>query len=143
MGAVRPVVIVAAISIMLFTINFFGSMRWLLSLENDQYYAKIEQVKATVREKDMVLLQDAWQLKDFLNYFTKNQVYEAPATDSLKPAVNKAITDCLINGGKLYIYTEATHYQPQGTIYIDSLLNVYGARKKVFPDPTATIIVVE
>ncbi len=139
----RPVVIVAAISIMLFTINFFGSMRWLLSLENDQYYAKIEQVKATVREKDMVLLQDAWQLKDFLNYFTKNQVYEAPATDSLKPAVNKAITDCLINGGKLYIYTEATHYQPQGTIYIDSLLNVYGARKKVFPDPTATIIVVE
>lgn len=142
-GPLKPLVVVAFISLMLFTINFFGSIRWMLNLENDQYYAKIKQVKEVVRDKDMVLLQDAWQLKDFLNYFAKAQVYEAPAVDSLKPVVNKAITDCLSQGGKLYIYTEATHYQPQGTVYIDSLLRVYEPRKQVFPDPSANIIVVE
>lgn len=142
-GPIKPVVMMAALSLMLFTINFFGSVRWLLSLENDQYYTKIKQVKAVMRDKDMVLLQDAWQLKDFFTYFSHAQVYEAPAADSLKPVVNKAVTDCLNNGGRLYIYTEATHYQPQGTRYIDSLLRAHEQRKKVFPDPSANILVIE
>ena len=142
-GSVKPLVIVASMSIMLFTINYFGSMRWMLSLENDLYYTKIKQVKEVVRDKDMVLLQDAWQLKDFLTYFTKAKALEAPTADSLKPVVNKAITECLDNGGRLYIYTEATHYQPQGTGYIDSLLKIYGPRKKVFPDSSASILVIE
>jgi hypothetical protein len=89
------------------------------------------------------LLQDAWQLKDFLTYFTKAKALEAPAADSLRPVVDKAVNDCLGNGGKLYIYTEATHYQQQGTAYIDSLLKVYEPRKKVFPDSSAIILVVE
>lgn len=142
-GPVRPVVLVAGISLMLFTINFFGSIRWLLDLKNDQYYTKIEQVKEIVRENDIILLQDAWQLKDFFAYFTTAKVYEAPATDSLRPVVDKAVTDCLDKGGRLYIYTEATHYQPQGTRYIDSLLHIYETRKKVFPESTTDILVIE
>jgi hypothetical protein len=142
-GPVKPFILMATISILLFVINFFGSVRWILDIENDLYYVKIKQVKEVVRDKDMVLLQDAWQLKDFLTYFTKAKALEAPAADSLRPAIDKAVNDCLSNGGKVYIYTEATHYQAQGTVYIDSLLKVYEPRKKVFPDSSAIIMVVE
>jgi hypothetical protein len=142
-GPVKPVAVIAAISIMLFTINFFGSIRWILNIENDLYYIKIKQVKEDVRDKDMILLQDGWQLKDFLTYFTKAKTYEAPATDSLKPVVGQAINDCLGNGGKVYIYTEATHYQAQGSVYIDSLLRVYQPRTKVYPESSAKILVIE
>lgn len=143
-GPVKPVAIIAAISLMLFTINFFGSVRWMLDLNNDQYYTKIQQVKAAARkDKDIILLQDAWQLKDFFRYFTDIPVYEAPAVDSLKPAIDKAVNDCLSKGGRVYIYTEATHYQPQGTVYIDSLIKVYELRKKVLPDAQAKIMVIE
>lgn len=142
-GPVKPLAIVALTGVLLFVINFFGSIRWLLNLENDQYYIKIRQVKAVAGEKDMVLLQDAWQLKDFFTYFTKNTVMQAPDRDSLRPVVDKAVTGCLENGGRLFIYTEATHYQPQGTAYIDSLLKVYGPRVKEFPEPTTRILVVE
>lgn len=142
-GRIKPVVLVAGISTMLFIINFFGSIRWMLDLENDQYYAKMKQVKGVVRSKDVILLQDAWQLKDFFTYFTQAKVHEAPAADSLRLIVDKAVADCFDQGGRLYIYTEATHPQLQGTRYIDSLLKVYELRKKVLPDSTANILVIE
>jgi len=142
-GPVKPFVVIAFISAMLFIINFFGSMRWIRDIENDLYYIKIKKVKQVLTKNDVVLLQDAWQLKDFLTYFSSAKAIEVPKANSLRPAVDKAVNDCLNKGGRLYIYTEATHYQPQGTVYIDSLLKVYDTRKKPFPDSTAVIWVVQ
>lgn len=142
-GPLKPVALVAAISIMMFVINFFGSIRWLMKMDNDQYFTKIKTVKEVVKEKDMILLQDGWQLRDFFKYFINKTAYEVPPADSLWSVTNQAVTETLRRGGRIFIYTEASHYQPYGTAYIDSLLKVYDQRKKIFPEPTAHIVVIE
>ncbi|MDF2187512.1 hypothetical protein [Paraflavitalea sp. CAU 1676] len=142
-GAVKPAAIVASMGIMLFIINFFGSIHWLMELENDQYYTKIRTVKEEVRDKDMILLQDGWQLRDFFKYFINKTAHEAPAADSLRQITDKAVSATLQQGGRIYIFTEASHYQPHGTVYIDSLLKAFEPRTKVYPEGTARIVVIE
>lgn len=142
-GPLKPRLIVAGVSVLLFCINYFGSIHWLRNLENDQYYAKISTVKELVREQDMILLQDGWQLRDFFKYYLNKTAFEVPVADSLRHLTDEAVSKTFSQGGRIYIYTEASHYQPQGTAYIDSLLRVYPNRQQVFPEPSARIVVVE
>ncbi|WP_276485211.1 hypothetical protein [Paraflavitalea pollutisoli] len=142
-GRVKPPTVVAIISLLLFCINYFGSIRWLRDLDNDQYFAKIKPVREVIREKDMILLQDGWQLRDFFKYYLDKTAFEVPAADSLRHLTDEAVRQTIVQGGRIYIYTEASHYQPQGTVYIDSLLKAYPTRQRVLPDATAKIVVVE
>ncbi len=74
----------------------------------------------------MILLQQGWILKDFLEYFTKANVTEVPAFPHLRPAVDSAITSSLQQGGRLFIYPEVNSMSTQPeTAYVDSLMKLY------------------
>ncbi len=140
----KPLTGTICLSLSLLVVNYFGSVRWLQHLDNDWYYTKVVPVQKIVSDKDVILLQQGWILKDFLNYFTKADVQEVPFADSLRPAVDKAIHDGLARGGKLYIYPGPNNMiNSPDTYYIDSLLKDFGSRIQVFHKEDPLILVVE
>lgn len=138
----KPATGVAFISICLFAINYFGSVRYLTKLDNDLYYVKTEPVKDVVTGNDAVLLQDAWILKDFLEYYTPAEVREIPQSDTARISVDNYITTHLQKGAKLYIYPEGRPGRDD-TRYIDSLLATWPGRHRIFNAANPTIIIVE
>lgn len=114
------------LSITLFVVNYFGSIRWLQDLDHDWYYLKVRPVENAVKVNDVVLLQQGWILKDFLEYFTKANVTEVPAFPQLRPAVDSIITNSLNNGGRLFLYPDVNSMSERPeTAYVDSLMNHY------------------
>jgi hypothetical protein len=131
----------AIISVLLFVINFFGSIRWLLDVRNDWYYTLIEPVKERSTAKDIILLQDAWILKDFATYYTKAHVLWV--VDHEKPALDSAVTGCLANGGKVYIYSEHRRLPlVSDTKYIDSLVTANKEHETILSKEKPAIIVI-
>lgn len=138
----KPATGVAFAAICLFTINYLGSMRYMLHIENDLYYAKTVPVKAAVTPNDGILLQDGWILKDFLEYYTKARVTEVPQADSQRVQTDNYVVHHLQKGAKLYIYPEGRPGH-NNRRYIDSLLTAYPGRHRVFHPADPRIIVLE
>lgn len=138
----KPMAAAAVFAGLLFCINYFGSVRYLLNVENDLYYQKTAPIKNVITPNDGVLLQDAWILKDFLEYYTNTEVKAVPRVDSQRVAVDNYITHHLQSGKKLYIYPEARHgYDDRH--YIDSVLAANPGRLRIFRANNPKIIVIE
>ena len=134
----------AFLAIALFTVNYFGSIKPLTKKENDWYYHKVAPVMNKMNPNDLVLLQDGWILKDFVDYFGKVKVMPVPWKDSLVPITNNAIAHSLENKGKIYVYPEANNMKIKPTTrYIDSVFQVFSDRKKVYHEGDPLIIVIE
>jgi hypothetical protein len=139
----RNILVGLTLSITLFVVNYFGSIRWLQDLNHDWYYLKVRPVQQAVKKNDVVLLQQGWILKDFLEYFTKANVTEVPAFPHLRPAVDSAITSSLQQGGRLFIYPEVNSMSTQPeTAYVDSLMKLYQQHSYLLhpTDPEIVII---
>lgn len=139
----RNILVGLILSITLFVVNYFGSIRWLQDLDHDWYYLKVRPVQHAVKPNDVVLLQQGWILKDFLEYFTKANVTEVPALPHLRPAVDSAITSSLQKGGRLFIYPEINSMSTQPeTAYVDSLMKLYQHQSYLLhpTDPEVVII---
>lgn len=139
----KPFIGTLFLSISLFLINYLGSVRWLQHIEYDWYYTKVEPIRQVATSKDVILLQEGWILKDFLEYFTKSKVQNSPSEDSLRAPLDKTITDCLSNGGKVYVYPERnSEYASPDPAYIDSLLIRQSGNYRVLHQADPTIIVI-
>lgn len=138
----KPAVAIGSIAALLFVINFFGSVRYLLHLENDLYYTKVEPIKDVATPKDAVLVQDFWILKDFVEYYTPVKVWEVPKVDTQRVRVDSEIRQFLQSGGKLYIYPEGRPGYGNKT-YIDSLLQAYPSRHQEFHTDHPRIVVLQ
>lgn len=138
----KPATGVVFMAVCLFVINFFGSMRYLLNLQNDQYYIKTEPVKNSIQPGDALLLQDGWILRDFLQYYTRADVQEVPYSDTARQRVDGFLNGHLQKGAKLYIYPEGRPGHDD-TRYIDSVLTANSGRWKLFHAENPKIIVME
>lgn len=140
----RPVAVGLIISLTLFIVNFFGSVRWLQDLEHDWYYLKVKPVKNMVKENDVILLQQGWILKDFLEYFTHANVTEVPYKLELRAEVDSTIESSLHKGGRVIIYPEANSMttQPE-TGYIDSLLRVWPHSRYLLKPTDPEIVIIK
>ncbi|MFT3825507.1 MAG: hypothetical protein QM731_16430 [Chitinophagaceae bacterium] len=141
---IKPLAGVWIIGVLMFIVNYFGSIRWIQDVKNDLYYAMVEPVKDVATPKDVLLLQNGWLLKDFLEYYSKGVVKEIPYIDSARTATDNYITHTLAQGGKVYIYPETGNTSnATNTTYIDSLLKQYGNRQTIFNKESPLIIVIQ
>ena len=132
-----------ALSLSLLIINYFGSIRWLQDLDHDWYYLKVKPVQEFIKKNDVVLLQQGWILKDFIEYFTKADVTEVPALPHLRPAVDSTLNDHLSRGGRIIIYPEVNSMSSQPeTRYVDSLLSRYEHERLLFRPTDPEIIII-
>lgn len=135
---------IGILSLLLLVINYFGSIRWILDIDNDLYYEKTEPVKDEASSKDLIILQDGWIIKDFLTYYTRADVEAIPFKDTARARLNNAVTRCINGGGRIFIYTEDRNMKkPASEPFIDSLLNVYNSRRSVFRKSNPEILVIQ
>ncbi|MFM9909909.1 MAG: hypothetical protein ACKVOW_11195 [Chitinophagaceae bacterium] len=141
---IKPIYIYVSLATMLFVINYFGSIRWMQHKENDLYFVKASTIQKITRPKDLVILQSAWILKDFLKYFTTVNAQTVPLKDSSQTKIDSFFTNTLNNNGKVYILPEINNKMGvTDTRYIDSLRKQYSSRIKQFRDKDPEMWVIE
>ncbi len=124
----------AVISLILLTINYFGSIRLMKNINNDLYYYKVESLRNISNPKDIIIVQDAWILQDFLEYFTEARaVFPAPDKPFMIAPTDSAVSATLEKKGRIYIYPEMnSEFHSPDTKYVDSLLQTFQSRKRIF-----------
>ena len=136
-GTYRPLgrrlnVITGMSALLLISINFIGSIKPMRDINNDIGYARIEKVRVSGTEKDLVVLQDPWLTKDFLEYYTKSHVEIIPGDPNLQAALLDKIKTTLATGNKVYVFEvrDAAKF-PSNKDFIPRLKREYGARMKL------------
>ncbi len=127
--SLKPFPTALSIGFLLFCINYFGSIRWMQHKEYDLYYVKTQRLQELATDKDVIVLQEGWIVKDFLHYYTRLQVLSVPEKDSSWVPVNEAINRSLQNNGSIFILPEINNrLHAPDTRYLDSLRAVYSNR---------------
>jgi hypothetical protein len=89
--------------VMLFAINYFGSIRWLQRLDNDWFYVEIKKMPALTRG-DVVIVENQWILKDYVRYYSPATVIATDEPDFTLEETRKKINDAKAAGHHIYLY---------------------------------------
>jgi hypothetical protein len=111
------------LAILLFIINYFGSIHWMKDLNNDIVYVKIKKIKEISTAKDLIIMQDPWPFDDFLEHYSPSTAITVPTEGEKVLALNGKIDSCLAAGGKVYMFTErGSIHSSKNVNYVDSLI---------------------
>ena len=135
-----------SIAVLLFAVNYFGSIKWLGSIKNDFFHAKIQPVTSQSTTKDLILLKDGWIVKSYLKRYTTTPVKLIPkkGDDSTRQQVDAAITRSLDAGGKIFLFTEESFMHAiKNEFYIDSLLQSHKYTTRDLPNALTPVKVIE
>lgn len=95
------------LSVCLFTINYFGSMRWLQNINDDWFYTEVQEIK-TIGPSDLVIIEDQWILKDYVRYYTAAMVIADDEPGFSRGMVREKVKQVIASKGKVYIYRPAS-----------------------------------
>jgi hypothetical protein len=99
------------LSVSLFLINYFGSIRWLQMASRDWYYIEVKKLDPGLTPRDIVLVEDEWILKDYVRYFSKATVIASDEPGYQKAEAQKLMRDALANGHKVIVFNKNTDRQ--------------------------------
>jgi len=119
--------ITSAAAGLLLIVNFFGSIHWLKTIDNDYYYAKVKEVNSMSTDKDMLLLQDGWLIKSYIRRYAVagNEFIPEQGDAEKRAAVDSSIRKSIDNGGAVILLTDKKSFfhSINNADYVDSLLN--------------------
>lgn len=147
-GTYRPVgkrlnLITGAIALLLLVINFISAIKPMQDIRNDIGYARIEKVKDAATEKDLVLVEDPWLLKEFLEYYTKAPVEVIPQTLNQQVQLYIKIKYHLAAGNKVFVFAARDPARfPGSSEFIPALQREYGSRVSVLEKEVATVYLI-
>jgi hypothetical protein len=90
-------------AVMLFVINYFGSIEWLQKINNDWYYVEVKKMPP-VTQGDVVIVENQWILKDYVRYYTPATVIATDEPDFSPEDAAKKISDARAGGHHVYLY---------------------------------------
>ncbi|HYE55736.1 MAG TPA: hypothetical protein VD996_12875 [Chitinophagaceae bacterium] len=130
LGTYRPVprlnLMGGIMAILLFVINYTAAIRPMRSIHNDMGYARVEKLLHTVTENDLVVVENPWLIKEFLEYFSKAHVATVPKEGHA--AFLQRIAATLKAGNKVFIIPDQA--RPTGVIPV--LQKEYAGRINLF-----------
>ncbi|MGB8190667.1 MAG: hypothetical protein WCF67_02055 [Chitinophagaceae bacterium] len=148
-GTYKPVgrrlnIISGSIAVLLFVINFSSSIRPMQDIKNDIGYARIEKLTHAATANDLVLVQDPWLLKDFIEYYTKSHVEAIPKDKQQAQNLHVRINNALATGNRVFVFPRpGEEREIDNTEFIPALKNEFGARMKLFQEGVSTVWVIE
>jgi hypothetical protein len=89
--------------LMLFAMNYFGSMKWLQRIDNDWFYVEMKKMPA-VTPGDVVIVENQWILKDYVRHYTAATVIATDEPDYDVADARKKINDAKAAGHHIYLY---------------------------------------
>jgi len=131
------------LALVMFFVNYQGSIRWMKDIRNDVVYIKTEKLKDVATAKDVVVLQDPWLLSYFLEQFTPATIVEVPVKPADISALNQKVDSCLSSGGRVYLYTEGSSVHTSANHhYIDSLISMHNGAVSDLNNPLTPVKVI-
>lgn len=120
-------VLLGTIAVLLFAINYFGSIKWMGDFKNDLFYQKAQLLNKATTQQDLILLKNKWIILDYLDRYTKTPTLEIPERKKLNEqlALEKIVTDKLDSNGKVFINLDNSAHAVDNQDFIDSLLRKY------------------
>jgi hypothetical protein len=101
------------LSVSLFTINYFGSMRWLQNINDDWFYKEVQGI-TKAGPSDLVIMEDQWILKDYVRYYTPATVIADDEPGFSKEMAREKVKQVIATNGKVYRYRPATSINNKG-----------------------------
>jgi hypothetical protein len=147
-GTYRPIgkklnVIAGTIAVLLFVINLTGSIKPMQDIKNDIGYARIEKLRGAATENDLVVVQNPWLLKEFLEYYTKSRIEVIPEKAEAVNALHQQIDNTLKSGHCVYIFPDSNGgVSSQGDEFISTLKQQYAGRISDFQNEISVIWVI-
>lgn len=89
------------LAVLLFFINYAGSLHWLRSFSNDWYYQQVQQL--SVKPGDLVIVEEKWILKDYVRYYHNAEVIATDEAQYTPQMIRERVANVNRNGGKVYI----------------------------------------
>lgn len=93
-----------ALLALLFTVNYFGSLRWLKDPERDWYHQEVAEIGKKLKPGDLVVVEDEWILKDYLRYYTPARVIALDETANTAAGVERIAYEAAAKGGNIFYY---------------------------------------
>jgi len=108
---------------LLFFINFTGSIRPMQNVNNDIGYVRIQKVRQMAKPTDLVIVQNPWLLKEFLQYYTPASIAEQPRDKAQRDSLQQVANHDLQSGGKIFIFIDRDNPKPdRDTSFIPALM---------------------
>jgi hypothetical protein len=98
------------LSVSLFLVNYFGSIRWLQNSSSDWYFVEVHQLDPNLTGEDVVIVENEWILKDYVRYFSKARVIATDEPGYDHSSAQKLVNDALSQHHKVILYKEG--WQP-------------------------------
>jgi len=92
------------LAVLLFVVNYFGSMKWLQKKTSDWYYVEVSKLDPTLTPSDIVYVTDEWILKDYVRYFSKATVIANDDPGYNESEARKQMRAALSNHRKVVAY---------------------------------------
>lgn len=145
-GTYRPVgkrlnIIAGSLAALLFIINFIGAIKPMQDIRNDIGYARIEKLRSVAVKDDLVIVQNPWLLKEFLEYYTKAKIEIVPAKADEQGVLLQQIEGALKAGHSVYIFPDSN--LKKGDEFVNGLKAEYGERVSVFQSEISVIWVIK
>jgi hypothetical protein len=129
---------------LLFVINYTTSIKPMQSIENDIGYARIEKVRQTATENDLVVVQDPWLLKEFLEYYTKARVRVVPEKGFQQIALKQDVDSTVKYGHRVFIFPSSNIADAsENKNFIPALQKEYADRMKTFQEELSPVLLIE
>src|SRR2546430_8246286 len=126
--------VLALILALLLIINYTSSIRPMDNINHDIGYARIQKVKQAATANDLVIVQDPWLLKEFLEYYTPAQVARGPEKKEQVDSLQRQIRRRLDLGNKVFLFpSEPGPHASRNYEFIPAVLNEYKNRSTLLP----------
>jgi hypothetical protein len=97
------------LSVSLFIINYFGSIRWLQRNSRDWYYVEVRKLDPALASSDIVVVENEWILKDYVRCFSNAKVIATDEPSYNKKVAQQEIREAVSAGHKVILYRNGWH----------------------------------
>jgi hypothetical protein len=132
-------VILAAILAIIFFINFTGSIRPMQNIENDIGYVRIEKVKELAGPNDLVIVENPWLLKEFLQYYTPATIAFKPTGVKQADSLAEAVDQRLRKGDKVFLFLEPGNEKSTEPRFVPQLLQLHKEKSQLIQAKPAIV----
>lgn len=119
--------LVFLISISLFIINYFGSIKWLKDINNDFYYIKTNEILKIINKSDLYITNQNWIFSPYIQRYGEIEVmiFTSDKNNENKYILEKIIRHLEMNKRVLVDLDELFRKSDQWSSFIDHLKRTY------------------
>jgi hypothetical protein len=92
------------LSLSLFLVNYFGSIRWLQKSSSDWYQVEVRKLDPALTSSDIVFVVNDWILKYYVRYYSKATVISTDDAEYDHAEAQKRMRDALSKQHKVIVY---------------------------------------